>query len=54
MARLDGLPTGAWQAGHMTSNLRQAQRALGHQCLETTVAHDVLDALQPGLTDGRY
>ena len=35
-------------------NLRQAQRALGHQRLETTVAHDVLDALQPGLTEGLY
>jgi hypothetical protein len=35
-------------------NLRQAQRALGHQRLETTVAHDVLDELQPGRTEGLY
>jgi integrase/recombinase XerD len=35
-------------------NLRQAQRALGHQRLETTVAHYVLDELQPGLTEGLY
>jgi hypothetical protein len=32
----------------------QAQRALGHQRLETTVAHYVLDELQPGLTEGLY
>jgi integrase len=35
-------------------NLRQAQRALGHQRLATTVTHYVLDALQPGLTEGLY
>lgn len=35
-------------------DLRQAQRALGHKRLETTVAHYVLDELQPGLTDGLY
>jgi integrase len=35
-------------------NLHQAQRALGHQRLETTVAHYVLDELQPGLTEGLY
>ena len=35
-------------------DLRQAQRALGHQRLETTVAHYVLDELQPGLTEGLY
>jgi integrase len=35
-------------------NWRQAQRALGHQRLETTVAHYVLDELQPGLTEGLY
>jgi hypothetical protein len=29
-------------------HVRQAQRALGHQRLETTVAHYVLDALQQG------
>ena len=32
-------------------DLRQAQKALGHQRLETTVQHYVLDALQPGLTE---
>jgi len=35
-------------------DLRQAQRALGHKRLETTVQHYVLDELQPGLTDGLY
>jgi integrase len=30
---------------------RQAQKALGHQRLETTVQHYVLDELQPGLTE---
>ena len=35
-------------------NVRQAQRALGHQRLETTAAHYVLDELQPGLTEGLY
>jgi len=32
-------------------DLRQAQRALGHRRLETTVQHYVLDELQPGLTE---
>jgi integrase/recombinase XerD len=32
-------------------DLRQAQKALGHQRLETTVQHYVLDELQPGLTE---
>ncbi len=35
-------------------DLRQAQKALGHKRLETTVQHYVLDELQPGLTDGLY
>jgi integrase/recombinase XerD len=35
-------------------NVRQAQRALDHQRLETTVAHYVLDELQSGLTEGLY
>ena len=35
-------------------HVRQAQRALGHQRLETTVAHDVLDELQLGRTEGLY
>jgi hypothetical protein len=35
-------------------HVRQAQRTLGHQRLETTVAHYVLDELQPGLTEGLY
>jgi integrase len=35
-------------------DLRQAQRALGHKRLETTVQHYVLDELQPGLTEGLY
>ena len=33
-------------------NVRQAQRALGHQRLETTVAHYVLDALSRGSRRG--
>ncbi len=33
-------------------DLRQAQKALGHQRLDTTVQHYVLDELQPGLTEG--
>jgi integrase len=35
-------------------DLRQAQRALGHKRLETTVQHYVLDELEPGLTEGLY
>ncbi len=35
-------------------DLRQAQKALGHQRLETTVQHYVLDELQPGLTEGLF
>jgi site-specific recombinase XerD len=35
-------------------DLRQAQHALGHKRLETTVQHYVLDTLQPGLTDDLY
>ena len=35
-------------------NVRQAQHALGHQRLETTVAHCVFDELQPELTEGLY
>ena len=35
-------------------DIRQAQKALGHKRLETTVQHYVLDELQPGLTDGLY
>ncbi|ETW93000.1 MAG: hypothetical protein ETSY1_41160 [Candidatus Entotheonella factor] len=34
--------------------IRQAQRALGHQRIETTAQHYVLDALEGGLTDGLY
>ena len=35
-------------------DLRQAQKALGHQRLETTVQHYVLDELLPGLTEGLF
>ena len=35
-------------------DLRQAQRALGHKRLETTVQHYVLDELQPELTEVLY
>lgn len=35
-------------------DIRQAQKALGHQRLETTAQHYVLDELQVGLTDGLY
>lgn len=35
-------------------DLRQAQKALGHQRLETTVQHYVLDELQPGLTEDLF
>jgi integrase/recombinase XerD len=36
------------------SNLRMAQKALGHKRLETTARHYILDELEPGLTDGLY
>jgi integrase/recombinase XerD len=32
-------------------DIRQAQKALGHQRLETTARHEVLDTLAGGLTD---
>lgn len=35
-------------------DLRQAQKALGHQRLDTTVQHYVLDELQPGLTEALF
>jgi integrase/recombinase XerD len=35
-------------------DIRQAQKALGHQRLETTAQHYVLDELEVGLTDGLY
>ncbi|ETX05547.1 tyrosine-type recombinase/integrase [Candidatus Entotheonella palauensis] len=34
--------------------IRQAQLALGHKRIETTVQHYVLDELEGGLTDGLY
>jgi integrase/recombinase XerD len=34
--------------------IRQAQKALGHARIETTVRHSVLDDLTGGLTDGLY
>lgn len=36
------------------TNLRMAQKALGHKRLETTARHYILDELEPGLTDGLY
>lgn len=36
------------------TNLRMAQKALGHKRLETTARHYVLDELEVGLTDGLY
>lgn len=36
------------------SNLRMAQKALGHKRLETTARHYILDELEAGLTDGLY
>lgn len=35
-------------------DLRSAQLALGHQRLETTTKHYILDQLKPGLTDDLY
>lgn len=42
------------KSGAARRDLRQAQRALGHKRLETTVRHYVLDSLEGGLTDGLY
>jgi integrase/recombinase XerD len=36
------------------TNIRNAQKALGHKRLETTARHYVLDELEPGLTDNLY
>jgi site-specific recombinase XerD len=36
------------------SNIRNAQKALGHKRLETTARHYVLDELEAGLTDNLY
>jgi integrase/recombinase XerD len=36
------------------SDIRQAQKALGHKRLETTARHYVLDELEAGLTDDLY
>jgi site-specific recombinase XerD len=36
------------------SNLRMAQKALGHKRLETTARHYILDELEAGLTEGLY
>lgn len=36
------------------TDLRQAQRALGHKDINTTAKHYVLDELTPGLTDGLF
>lgn len=36
------------------TNLRMAQKALGHKRLETTARHYILDELEVGLTDGLY
>ena len=36
------------------TDIRQAQKALGHKRLETTARHYVLDELEPGLTDNLY
>lgn len=36
------------------TNIRNAQKALGHKRLETTARHYVLDELEAGLTDGLY
>jgi len=35
-------------------DIRLAQKALGHKCIETTARHYVLDELAGGLTDGLY
>ncbi len=36
------------------SDIRVAQKALGHKSIETTARHYVLDSLEPGLTDNLY
>ena len=36
------------------SDIRMAQKALGHKSIETTARHYVLDELEPGLTDNLY
>jgi integrase len=36
------------------TNIRNAQKALGHKRLETTARHYVLDELEAGLTDDLY
>lgn len=36
------------------TDIRMAQKALGHKSIETTARHYVLDDLQGGLTDGLY
>lgn len=36
------------------TDIRQAQKALGHARIETTAKHYVLDELEVGLTDGLY
>ncbi len=36
------------------TDIRKAQKALGHKRLETTARHYVLDELEPGLTDDLY
>lgn len=35
-------------------DIRQAQKVLGHERIETTARHYVLDELEPGLTDNLY
>jgi integrase/recombinase XerD len=37
-----------------TGDIRKAQKALGHQSIETTARHYVLDTLEIGLTDNLY
>ena len=36
------------------TDIRQAQKALGHARIETTARHYVLDELEGGLTDGLF
>jgi integrase len=36
------------------SDIRKAQKALGHKRIDTTARHYVLDELEPGLTDDLY
>ncbi len=36
------------------TNLRAAQKALGHKRIETTARHYILDELEVGLTDDLY